>query len=404
MITTIALAHGDFEFQRLTKTSLSKKVMDEFNPSCPYSIPDATANRWLVYSAACLTVGLLLTGCGDAKSTVNGSVYVVTKGQQVVKMAGVTVLALNEVDLAQAMQECNAQLASEFPQYQNRLHKNTASGVTKDIALAQNKQQLEATIASTDNEMRQINLDIRQKYGAAMSAIQKTISAEYLSSSDDSRYVETCKNVLKGLMVWAANQLKESQQPTLYGQPAPEEDKRLGQQKYQQALAFYQSVFPAVEAAERQLVALQKAKDDLSEQQNRTLWDSGTAVKYAESEATKVENEWIERQARIAFRKAFSGGKENRAFYTTTTDADGRFSFILPKEGSYVFVAFGNRQVFDETEEYFWVRHGQMKCGYTYTYDFNNDAIVPDEYKAGQDMQLLYLMKREYGLEAPELK
>ena len=139
------------------------------------------------------------------------------------------------------------------------------------------------------------------------------------------------------------------------------------------------------EAAQQRIAVITTTKQSLGEQ----FKDFETALHAAKAELAgasrerlDIANEWTKREAEIVIEKTFMAktlnelrpnDAQNRKslFQVTATDSDGRFSFRLPKAGSYLFLAFGQRQLFGRVEKHFWVRKDRIAKRQIYTCDFD---------------------------------
>ena len=64
---------------------------------------------------------------------------------------------------------------------------------------------------------------------------------------------------------------------------------------------------------------------------------------------------------------------ETEGFRSTTTGADGDFSFEHIPAGNYLLYARSSRQILNNAEYYVWFRKFTAESGYTYTADLQND-------------------------------
>jgi hypothetical protein len=360
-----------------------------------------------------------LVGCGDSSPIVKGRVYVITKGQEVVNMPNVEVMALNESALTLAMKECTAQLANEFPTYQKRFAEASAHAAARSSNVKQSDKQW----AESNSKILQINLDIKRRFGTLFTAMRKPLreAAPFRygvsSTDDDMQYVDNSKAMLKDYLLWASGKLNGAPVAPTFGEDA--EQQRQAQAKYQQCYAYYQSAMPAVEAAEQQIAALEATKDNAS-QQRASIVKEGDGSAF-DKETLAVETEWSERQAKVVNAKlltaqaldntkTFYGKKAKTDFQTTQTDTDGRYTFRLPTAGDYIFIGCGERQVFDKTEKYLWTRRATLRGGSTYTMDLNNDNELSSKETAklegieiATDTLFLSVVK-QFGLQINELQ
>jgi len=116
------------------------------------------------------------------------------------------------------------------------------------------------------------------------------------------------------------------------------------------------------------------------------------------------QSDWLDFQKQAVWASVTLDQFHSDNFQSTKTDMDGHYSFKLPRTGVYLIISFGERQIFDETEKYFWMTRADMPQRFaSYKCDLSNENNVSDaQFPASPEFQFLLLMGH-YGLDLPDI-
>jgi len=266
---------------------------------------------------------LFFTGCSPKNGTVNGNIFIVTEGAQNIKLGLVTVYLLDE-------QQVQTLVTTTTPIVEKRLTeiKNSFQPLEQELELKK------AAIAETDPKYK-------EEQRLADEAETEGEFEPFISNGSRPQWT-----------IYDAQALQKARQDYA----------KFGPNEYS---------LESVEARQN----LEKLTDDANDIFKRQkLWDKWRPIylkhfnesKRLSDELTQLNGRVEQLEDQIKTQKALLKKwlSLNSAAYfenlpdsipSAKTDADGNFSFSIPRKGRFALAAKAQRNAADNTEEYYWI-------------------------------------------------
>lgn len=348
-----------------------------------------------------LPLVVFFAGCSVRKEKVEGRILVIRRDGEAYAMGQVTVelfadnrinpyLLKTTADLARKLANLKAEVASLNAEKQDLLQRQTIAFSRLDVA----KNNYEMAKDLADAARRQIVSQCRIKGDANW-----TVDTRPFFSESDKQALNAAANTLATA---AAIQMKINQLNSEATQAAAQGDSEMQRQKLQEATidAHHLSNLDATGAADtkqkleekqRQVMEKQAVWDKLYPEYQNRLSEVAKLLKSvheAEAEADILNDRLPQTQQSLdkcARQLQLWPQDAPQAYFDdlpsplarSETDANGHFSFRLPRQGSFILTAEAQRMTSDHSiEEYFWLIRLHSDGNRVFRLELSNDDLI----------------------------